>query len=228
VAHAFTGASVNLSTTSGPDAETAADSRRSVCAALGLAADKLVQGRQVHGIHVARVDGNPAPRIFAGTDGLVTTERGVPLLALSADCPLIVLVDPAAGALGMAHSGWRGTVAGMPRRLASALLDECGANPQRIVAVVSPCAGPSAYEIRDDVRTQLQQAMGDAEPYLACKDGRIFLNLPKLIAAQLTSAGISAANIHLPEQCTIQDTRFHSYRRNGPNTGHAALIVGLL
>jgi len=231
LAHAFTSAELNLSTTSGPDTDQAAITRRLICAALKLDPDRLTLGRQVHGVRVARIDEatlqDAAPRVLADTDGLITTARGLPLLALSADCPLIVLVDASAGALGIAHSGWRGTVAGMPRCLASALFDQCAAQPDRTLAVVSPCAGPNAYEIRDDVRKQVEQATGDAEPFLARADGRMFLNLPKLIAAQLVSAGIPPEHIHLPVNCTIRDNRFHSYRRNGPNTGHAGLIVGL-
>lgn len=228
LAHAFTSTTLNLSLSFGPGAERAAEDRRAVCSALRLDPDRLVSGRQVHGVTVAGVerDGSAGPRVIADTDGLVTTVRGVPLLALSADCPLIVAVDAAAGALGLAHSGWRGSVAGMPVKLVEALVAGCGASAERLTVVVSPCAGPGAYEIRDDVRTLLAQAMGDAEPYLARCGDRMFLNLPRLIAVQLAGAGVPAERIHLPAQCSITDERFHSVRRNGPNSGHAGLIAG--
>ncbi|HRX83438.1 MAG TPA: polyphenol oxidase family protein [Phycisphaerae bacterium] len=228
LAHGFTATSLNLSLSFGPGAERAAEDRRAVCSALRLDPDRLVSGRQVHGVTVACVecDGSAGPRVIADTDGLVTTARGVPLLALSADCPLIVAVDAAAGALGVAHSGWRGSVAGMPVKLIEALVAHCGAHASRVVAAVSPCAGPDAYEIRDDVRTLVEQAMGDAEPYLARSGGGMFLNLPRLIAVQLAGAGVLPERIHLPAQCSITDERFHSVRRNGPNSGHAGLIAG--
>jgi len=230
LAHAFTAANLNLSTRGGPQASQAGNVRRALSAALRLDPEKLTLGRQVHGIRVASVDGarrgHRWPRVLAETDGLVTTARQVPLLALSADCPLIVAVDASAGALGLAHSGWRGTVAGIPSRLVESLVQSCGAAPDHVIAVITPCAGGDAYEIQDDVRTQVEQTFGDAEPFLHRHDGRIYLDLPRLIAAQLTAAGLAPGRIHVPEQCTIRDRRFHSYRRNGPRTGHAGLIAG--
>ena len=114
----------------------------------------------------------------------------------------------------------------MPRRLVEAVVEHCGTCPERLIAVISPCAGPGAYEIRDDVRTQVTQAMGDAEPFLARTNGHMYLNLPRLISVQLAFAGVPSASIHGPQHCSITDDRFHSVRRNGPNSGHAGLVVG--
>ncbi len=224
--HAFTGLGGNMSTQSGADAKSSPARRQAVCAALGLDAARLSAGRQVHGTAVAAA-GCAGVGVLDDIDGLVTAAQGVPLLALSADCPLVVLYDPTHAVLGIGHTGWRGTVAGMPRVLA-ARLAEAGADLTATKAVVSPCAGPGAYEIQDDVRRQVDAATGGRSAAFVRRDGgRMYLDLPGLIADQLVAAGVPAERIHLPEQCTITDDRFYSYRRQGPNQGHAGLVVGL-
>jgi len=81
-----------------------------VLGATGLEMSRVSYARQVHGADVARV---PAGGGFAGlVDVLVTVERGVPLAIFTADCLAIVLYDPSARALCVAHVGWRGTVRG--------------------------------------------------------------------------------------------------------------------
>lgn len=235
LAHAFTSVGCNLSLRSGSDAASSRERRRALCVALGLAADRWVCGAQVHCANIAHVDaaivaGNNGDGgiVVPDTDGLVTRLRGVPLLALSADCPLIVLYDEDAGALGVAHSGWRGTVANMPGALVRALVERCGASADNCVAVISPCAGGHAYEIRDDVYAEVDNATGDAEAYIHRAGATMSLDLPKLIAAQLAIAGIPQAAIHRPQHCTISDPRFYSYRRDGADSGHAGLVVGMV
>jgi hypothetical protein len=55
----------------------------------------------------------------------------------------------------------------------------------------------------------------------------MYLNLTSLLTERLVHAGIRRHAIHLPNHCTICDGRFHSLRRDGPNSGHGALIAAL-
>jgi YfiH family protein len=230
--HVFTARGCNLSRRSGTDANTAPQRRTELVTALGFDTRRLVCGAQVHGRRIACVGHDISEAAAPGhalpdVDGLVTRQRGVPLLALSADCPLIVLHDARAGALGLAHSGWRGTLAKMPTELVGALVEHCGASASRCVAVVSPCAGADAYEIREDVQARVAEATSRPERYVKCQADRMTLDLPGLIRDQLAAAGVAPDAIHLSDRCTISDDRFFSYRRDGANQGHAGLIVGM-
>ena len=229
--HAFTPAGRNMSATNGPGGEHAERNRREVCAALDLPEQSICVGRQVHGACLARIgraaDDETGTRIIPDVDGLITTVVGRPLMAMSADCPVILLYDARRPALGLAHSGWRGTVELMPVRLVESLVAECGATPGEIIAVVSPSAGGCCYEVGDDVIARVRAVSTNADRHLLSVGGRIHLHLPSLIAELLERAGLPAGSIHLPEQCSICDERFCSYRRCGANAEHAALIAAL-
>jgi len=229
IRHVFTGVGFNLSERTGRDVAGTPARRQAVCESLGLPYRNLVSGSQVHAAELAVVDGGMrrGPRTLDGIDGLVTSATDIPLLAKTADCPLVLIYEPSAHVLGVAHSGWRSTVGQLPTRLAAAVADHASRAPESAVAVLTPCAGPCCYEVQDDVLTQVREACGAIDGWLRRDGDRCFLDLELLIASQLRAAGLRADAIHLARRCTICDRGFYSYRRDGANTGHGALIAGL-
>lgn len=227
ITHIFTSGGYNMSATKGPDIESTSVRRRNVCKIIGCDYHRLALGGQCHGTRIERVvSGEPRRGIpIPECDGLITDQAQTPLLGLSADCPLIVIVDPARPALGMAHSGWRGTVDQMPARLIDRMRDAFDTNAPDALAVIAPCAGSCCYEIKDDVKALVESTSDHPERHIRTDGDALFLNLGTLIAEQLTASGLSPERIHLPEQCTICDRRFYSYRRLGDATGHAGLMA---
>lgn len=227
VAHAFTGGGYNMSATKGPDAAASPVRRRNVCKLIGANYHRLAIGGQCHGTRVERIQpGEPRRGIpIPDCDGLITDEALTPLLGLSADCPLIVIVDPARPALGIAHSGWRGTVDKMPERLIEQMRDTFDTNSANAIAVIAPCAKSCCYEIKQDVRALVEAASSHPAHHIRTDNGAMYLELGTLIAEHLTASGLSPDRIHLPDQCTICDRRFYSYRRLGNETGHAGLMA---
>src|SRR3989442_3938090 len=109
----------------------------------GLEIGRVTYARQVHGAETARA---PAGGGFAGSvDILVTAERGVPLAIFTADCLAIVLCDPTAGALGVAHVGWRGTVRGATGTAVRAIA-EVGGPAGPLPAAIAPTIGPLWFQ----------------------------------------------------------------------------------
>jgi YfiH family protein len=232
--HALTLREVNLSLSGGGPAARAVESRRALCHALALRFDRLTVAQQVHGCEVVAVDealagaGRAAQTdAVAYVDGLYTGAALLPLLGLSADCPLIVLFDPEAPAVGIAHAGWRGTLAGVVTRLAEAMIARCGVQPARLLAAVAPSAGPCCYEVREDVLRVARTRWPDPERYLRREGGRTYLDLWSANVAQLTALGVLPERIDVAGICTICDPRFCSYRRDGPSTRHAGLLAAL-
>ncbi len=232
--HGFAMREFNLSLHSGPDAGHSARRRKQFCEALGVDFDRLTVARQVHGAEVVPVDtalagaGRDAltPAI-PHVDGMVTTDRGIGLMGMSADCPIVLLYDPHTPALGVAHAGWRGTVAGIASRLVEQMQRSCGSRPDRLLAAISPCAGPDQYEVREDVVRVAAARWNNPQRYFTSPDGRCFLNLRLANADQLQAAGVPHEHIDIAGFCTIRDERFFSYRRDGAATGHAALLAAL-
>ena len=148
--------SLNLGRKNGDDVALVDENRRRVCAELGVADDRLAVNFQVHSAVVNRAHAGSRGQVQG--DGLWTEERGVPLLALTADCVPIALVRtdgrPAAAVL---HAGRIGILAGLLEQ-ASATLGP------GLAAAIGPAIGPCCYEVREDVAGPYRSRFGRGIP----------------------------------------------------------------
>jgi len=229
VRHVFTGAGYNMSATSGPDTDATPVRRRNLCKLVGGDYHRLAVAMQTHGTHVHYIPATPPRRAIpiADCDATFTDQPRTPLLALSADCPLVVAAAPGHPAVGVAHCGWRGTVQGMPETLVRAMHGTIDVHPADLHVIVAPFAQTCCYEIQDDVAGQVADVTRFPDRHIHRRQDRLYLDLGTLIAEQLVGCGIDRDRIRLPRDCTICDRRFYSYRRLGRNTGHAGLMVCL-
>ncbi|MCA9249688.1 MAG: polyphenol oxidase family protein [Phycisphaerae bacterium] len=240
VHHVFTPIGYNMSTTSGPDTNGTSTRRAKACEAIGSRPTRLVCAWQAHGQNICAVarhkDGvgikKDGGRIFNGVDGFHTQNNHLSLMAFTADCPTIVVYEPNRKTLGIAHSGWKGSCLNIAARLSEQMKSMHGetATNWSAWAAVGPCAGACCYEIKEDVAGQVKENALNPNEVLrhetsSTGESKLYLNLPLMIAQQLEQCGIAPERIALPSQCTICDTRFYSYRRQGPNAGQAALLA---
>jgi copper oxidase (laccase) domain-containing protein len=115
----------------------------------------MATAKQVHGNHV-EVMREAVTREAAGTDGLVTDVPGLCLGIYVADCCAIYLADPVRRAIGLLHSGKKGTDLGIAERAVETMVREYGSNPADMVAQLSPCIRPPQYEV-DFAKTIVEQ-----------------------------------------------------------------------
>ncbi|HZS34247.1 MAG TPA: polyphenol oxidase family protein [Methylomirabilota bacterium] len=198
-------------------------------AALGIPPSAIRYARQVHGDDCLDADVGPAG-LVGTADALLTRLRGRPLAVFTADCVPVVVADPAAPALGVAHAGWRGTVRGVAARLVHALVERAGARPERLRAALGPSIGPCCYEVDAPVVDPLRAAFPDAWRRWARPGapGRWWFDLWAANAAQLAAAGVPATAILVPRLCTAcRGDLFHSYRREKGLVGRLATIAVL-
>ena len=168
----------------------------------------------MHGNTIARVGETGGP-FGDGFDVLVTDARGVGLAIFTADCLAITLVDDAAGALSVAHAGWRGTVRDVPGTAVGALR-ELGARPERLRATIAPSIGPCCYEVDEPVTRELSAAF----PHLwqqwvtPTRPGHVMLDLWRANEDLLARAGVERSRIENARLCTAchRDV-FYSYRK---------------
>jgi len=126
---------------------------------LGFPAEPFGTARQVHGNGVA-VLREPVTREVAETDGLVTNVAGLCLGVYVADCCAIYLADPVKRAIGLLHSGKKGTELGIAGRAVETMAREYGSEPGDLVAQLSPCIRPPQYEVdfAAEIARQLRSA----------------------------------------------------------------------
>jgi hypothetical protein len=180
----------------------------------GIDYERLAWARQVHGNTVARV-GENGGRFGDGADVLVTDARGVGLAIFTADCLALTLIDEEAGALSVAHAGWRGTARDVPGT-AVAALRELGARPERLRATIAPSIGPCCYEVDEPVMRELSAAFPDLwERWVTpVRPGHVMLDLWRANEDLLARAGVERARIENARMCTAchRDV-LYSYRK---------------
>jgi polyphenol oxidase len=217
-------ASLNLGRRTPDRREDVEENRRRAAGALGFAA--FVGPRQVHGVRIAEVrDAADDP---GEADGLTTDRPGVLLGVLGADCPGVLLVDPARGALALVHAGWRGVAGGIVPAAVEALARRYGSRPDALRVAVGPGIGPEAYEVGPEVADALRAAVGGDGPGLARGRGdRWHADLGALIERQLVSAGVPHASVERDVRCTWREADLlFSHRRDGERAGRHALLAG--
>ena len=201
-------ASLNLAGHVGDDPSAVAANRRLLLDALAPDIDALVAMDQVHGADVVVVDDPPPAAPTA--DALVTRARGLALLVLVADCTPVLLSDRRAGVVAAVHVGRRGLAAGVLPSAVSVMAD-LGARADRIYAVVGPGVCPEHYEVPAAMRDEVAAvAPGSAA---VTTSSRPALDIRAGLLTQLYGAGIRQ-HVVLP-QCTAEDERFFSHRRDG-------------
>lgn len=115
---------------------------------LGLGGMAFATAEQVHGNSIAIVvEPMAQDRCFDGADGLVTNQSGLALGIYVADCCAVFIVDPVRGAIGLVHSGKKGTELGIAPNAIDKMQKEFGSMPRDLVVQISPCIRPPHYEV---------------------------------------------------------------------------------
>ena len=222
-------ASLNLGARCGDDPARVAENRRRALAALGAEdlLDRLVVPCQVHGDHVVVVRSAESAALAAaraeaesGADAVVCTAADVPVLMCFADCVPVLLVAP--GAVAVAHSGWRGTIARIAEKAARTLCAEAGCAPADLLAYVGPHIGAADYEVSEELAARFAAEFGPA-----VVPGERHLDLTAAVMAALASAGVGEKGVAVCHVSTASATdRFYSYRAESGATGrHGAIAL---
>ena len=194
---------------------------------LGVKPDRVVTARQVHGAHVATVGTAQQGQVVAATDSLISKEQGVVLLLRFADCLPLMLYDPLCHAIGLAHVGWRGLIAGVVVNTLAALRQAFGCDPRDMVAGLGPAIGACCYEVGAELASRLEQALGTRHGLLLTQpDGTVHFDLPAAVRWQLQHEGVE--QIEDSGLCTSCHTdEFFSHRAEHGHTGRFAALLGL-
>jgi YfiH family protein len=223
---------LNLGFHVGDDRLAVQENRRRLAAAQGLTALKPASGQQVHGASIVWVtqeqaicDWDRDAGSIPGTDGLITGDAGVVLMAYAADCTLLFFYHAAKKCVGLAHAGWRGALAGIGAGLVDKLA-RIGCRRETIRVALSPSIGPCCFRVGPEVAERVP-AKYHRHSLIKRKQG-YFFDLPGFHKLQLLEAGIAGDNLFVSEFCTsCHSDKFFSYRAAGGRTGRMAGFIAL-
>ena len=211
----------------GDDPDHVRENHVRICRALGIRRADLVSPHQVHSAVVRVVDGRDRGRVCEQTDALVTDTPGVYLMLRFADCVPVLFHDPVRRVVGLAHAGWRGTVACIARATVGWMVEAFGCRPADIRAGIGPSIGPCCYEVGDEVVGAAREAFPDA-PYLLERqaNGRWHFDLWAANRYQLATEGVKEMQVSgLCTSCRTDE--WFSHRAEQGRTGRLGAVIGL-
>ena len=203
-------ASLNLGRATADEPKRVNENRRRLCAEVGAEPAALAMNYQHHSADVLRA--RAGSRDMRG-DGIWTDERGLPMLALAADCLPIALAraNGSQPALALLHVGWRGLLEGIVPAGVSTL------GGATVSAAVGPAIGPCCYEVGEDVADRFRRAFG----FGLYRDGRLDL----WTAAERALRAAGCVRVDRVDLCTAcSPERFFSHRRDEGLTGRQGVI----
>ena len=245
--------SMNLSFTRGDDAECVLENYRRIAGILGCRMSDFVCSDQTHTTNIRRVTeedrgkGVIRPRDYTDVDGLVTDVEGIVLSTFYADCVPLYFVDTRRRAIGLAHSGWRGTAAGMGGCMVRRMREEFGTYPLDIQAAIGPSICRECYEVSGDVAEAFEMAFRGSEEtvreirsvYCCGEDpgeiltpgreaGKYQLDLWLANMVVLRQAGIPLSNIAVTDVCTCHNPDYlFSHRASEGRRGNLGAFLML-
>lgn len=185
---------------------------------------------QVHGADVVRLQASWHDDNAPQADAAVSTDPGLAVAILIADCLPVLFTAP--GGVAGAHAGWRGLAAGVLENTVKELCEAAGCEPRDVKAWLGACIGPEAFEVGPEV----VQAFG-REPVERDQPGFLYrpnpqprwrADLPLLARERLTSVNVT--QISGGAWCTLtDDSRFFSFRGEalGRPRGRMAACIAL-
>lgn len=228
-------ASLNLGSNRGDAQENVAENYRRLAAFFGVGRDDCAVTKQVHGTEVRVV--TSADKHVCGSktpyeaDGLVTTERGLPIFCFVADCVPALLCDAEHGVIAAVHCGWRSSAADI---LGVTVEKMCalGAEPGSICAAMGASIGRCCFETDDDVPDAIKKYLGcDAEEFFGRRpDGKTMVDLRAANAMRLRQLGLRAENIDVSHECTMcSHEKYWSHRyTQRMGRGRGSLAAGIV
>ena len=179
---------------------------REIRNATGFGDWPLFTAEQIHGNKIAIVDRAVASAVlsgvdgceFSGCDGIITNQRGIALGIYVADCCAVYIVDPKTPAIGLVHSGRKGTELGVVTNAIRQMIERFGSDPANMIVQLSPCIRPPHYEV--DFASEIIRQ---------CRE-------------------LNVQHIHDSGTCTACDLgRYYSYRAEKGKTGRMLALIGL-
>nr|WP_296081471.1 peptidoglycan editing factor PgeF [uncultured Blautia sp.] len=230
-------ASMNLSFTRGDEDAAVYENYRRFAAALGFSERDIVTSDQTHTANVRivteedRGNGITKPRPYTDVDGMITNVRGLVLATFYADCVPLYFVDPVHHAIGLSHSGWRGTVAKIGVVTIQKMQETYGTDPADVYAAIGPSICQECYEVSEDVILEFQKSFAPKhweKLFYKKENGKYQLNLWEANKIIFTEAGITENHISMPGICTCCNPEFlFSHRASHGKRGNLGAFLGL-
>ncbi len=177
-------------------------------------------------------------REYTNIDGLITNKRGISLITSHADCNALFFYDPKQQAIGLAHSGWKGTLQEIGAQIIRQMSTEFDTNPADVIVGIGPALCQTCFEVDEDVaqkfyrkNTAWQPMAFQREIGICSETGeerrKHYIDLKSVVRETLMRSGVKPENIHDMGLCSkCRPDLFYSYRgQKGKNGNMVSLMM---
>ena len=186
---------------------------------------QVARMQQVHGTRVVRV--GSAAQAVGDADGMLTTESGVGLAVLTADCVPLLAFAPGRGAVMALHAGWRGSLEGVAAVALQLATSELGITPGEWRVALGPSIGGCCYQVEADLGRRFGDRWGAMPDAWQPAGSHGQLDLRQVNRAILVASGVDPAAIVDVGPCTsCASDDFFSHRRSGGRAGRQLSLIG--
>lgn len=134
------------------------------------------------------------------TDGVITNVSGLSLWILTGDCAPFLFFDPVEKVIGLAHSGWRGTIGKLPLIMVAKMVEIYGCKLKDIRVGIGPSIEKCCYV---EKRPAIQESLPEWNRFIAFEsEDMIRFDLNGFSIDQLVKIGIKEEHIDWANFCT--------------------------
>ena len=215
------------------DEEKLKQSYKLICDCLKLDLNTIIKPHQTHTDNVEVVENI---KELNDVDGMITNKENITLLTTSADCTSLIFYDPSQKVIGNAHSGWKGTLQAIGKKLVEKMINQYNSKPEDIICCICPCIKQCCFEVEEDVRKLFENRYNYMENLdKIIKKGSIIdgkqkyhIDTTEINRQLLKQIGLKDKNIIDSGICTkCHSEHFHSYRVDKENSGRNAAIINV-
>lgn len=230
--------SMNLNDDRGDDPEAVRENFNLVARALDTECSRMVLSDQAHTSNVRVVTEKDAGKglvkeqDYRDVDGMITNVPGLMLVTSHADCVPLFFVDPVHKAIGMTHSGWKGTWKRIGRVTVEKMRESYGSDPKDIIAVIGPSICQDCYEVGEDLLSAFREEFTEQQcqaVFRPGKPGKYQLNLWQANRIILEEAGLTPKHITISGLCTsCRSDLLWSHRKTKGQRGGLCAFLELI
>ncbi|QGT99698.1 Multicopper polyphenol oxidase [Candidatus Syntrophocurvum alkaliphilum] len=232
--HQYT--SLNLGLHVGDNKDQVINNRRKFLSYFDIELSSTVSCEQVHGNKIIRVtDKHKGLGAYSdessllGYDGMICNTPNLYLLTYYADCVPVFFYDPQNRAVGLAHSGWKGTMGNIAVETVYAMEKNFNCHRQDIKVYIGPGIARCCFEIQKDLVEKVSEKYNEISDIILLKDNNGYKwDLHSTVRIMLEKYGVLSKNIICSSLCSFCNSDlFFSYRRDRGSTGRMTALIGL-
>jgi YfiH family protein len=211
------------------------DFREKFLKKLAIDTDSCVAMFNVHGDETVVVSrkqagkGMKSLKTALKVDSLITSQRGLCLFLLIADCLPVIMYDPENKVLGLVHAGWKGVDQEIVKKVIKKLKDHCGVSSSDLIVGLGPAARKESF-VKEDP-SQLSDLRWKGYLHPVSPAGYYQVDYVGLCVKQLIDVGVRKENVFDCKIDTVKDKRFFSHYRDlqkgWKDQGRFACVVGI-